>query len=629
MDKSIDKLSYFQEKLKKAESAYSSVLTALEEYESIYNGTPEIEKNKNSENTPKKKASFVRNICYELVEAQIDSNIPQPQVISLKPEDVWRAQKCEDELRCELKRLPTLELNDISERYTYYMGGAYYHVEWDNTKRTRTTVGEVSLSVLHPKQFIPQPGIYTIDEMDYCFLKIARTKEYIKNRYGVDLDLENETEPNVRSNAPETASDNVTQIICYYKTDGHISRYSFVNDTELENIDDFNARRLRYCDKCGQIEYEDKCKTCGGTKFSFRTEEFETLDRDVAVNGTVIPAGTKIPYFKPDSFPIIARRNVSKFGSLLGYSDIDVIRDQQNGIKKLQTKIDEKLFKGGSYLSLPKGVKIETNGEELNILRIEKPQDASVINVYTVQADISKDMACSEDYYQQARQLLGITDSFQGRKDPTATSGKAKEFAISQTQGRLESKRIMKASLYADIYKMIIQYLVAFADEERPLVRKDTAGHDEFSVFSKYDFLKQDEAGQWYYSLDFLFSTDDSGSLAGSRQAMWQEHRMNFEGGAFGDPADINTQILFWQFMEEQHYPNSSKVKAILEKRKEEQDVINGLAAENEQLKAQLADATGQLSAAEEISAQKDMEEAAASEGLMNELMNMGAEGVV
>ena len=28
--------------------------------------------------------------------------------------------------------------------------------------------------------------------------------------------------------------------------------------------------------------------------------------------------------------------------------------------------------------------------------------------------------------YEEARQIIGITDSFQGRTDPTATSGKAK-----------------------------------------------------------------------------------------------------------------------------------------------------------------------------------------------------------
>lgn len=621
-----EKLNYWQERYRKSKSAYQSELDAFDRYEKIYNGSRDVQKNVNASSSPKKKASVVRNICYELIEAQIDSNIPQPMVSALREEDVIRAQKCEDKLRCELKRLPILRLNDVSERFTYYLGGAFYHVEWDNTKRTRTTVGEVSLSVLHPRQFIPQQGVYIIDDMDYCFLRVARTREYIEQRYNVTLETESETEPEIRANEPAPSDDMVTQIICYYKNNGHISRYSWANDTVLEDIDDFNARKLRRCVKCGSISYDDKCTACGGKKFEFKTEEFETLDRDIVVGDEVIPAGTKIPYFKPDSYPIIARVNVSKFGSLLGYSDIDAINDQQEEIKKLQTKINEKLIKGGSFVTVGKGTKVKFDGEELKILRLSSPQEKNLIDVYTVQPNISQDMQYAESNYDHARQLLGITDSFQGRKDPTATSGRAKEFAAAQTQGRLESKRIMKASLYADIYKMLIQYIVAFADEERPLVRKDASGHDEFSYFSKYDFLKKDEAGQWYYCLDFLFSTDDSGSLAGSRQAMWQEIRMNFEGGAFGIPTEIASQILFWQFMEEQHYPNASKVKAILEKRQQEQDVMAQLAEENESLKAQLSEASGRLSAAEEINAANDMEAISDAEGLAGEFLSMNPE---
>ena len=42
------------------------------------------------------------------------------------------------------------------------------------------------------------------------------------------------------------------------------------------------------------------------------------------------------------------RKNVSSWGKALGDSDIDKIMDQQNMIKKCDSRIQEKLDKGGS-----------------------------------------------------------------------------------------------------------------------------------------------------------------------------------------------------------------------------------------------------------------------------------------
>ena len=46
---------------------------------------------------------------------------------------------------------------------------------------------------------------------------------------------------------------------------------------------------------------------------------------------------------------------------------------------------------------------------------------------------------------------------------------------------------------------------------------------------------------------------------------------MNLQTGAFGDPADMNTLILFWQKMDELHYPGAGETKQYLEARLQEQ----------------------------------------------------------
>jgi hypothetical protein len=167
--------------------------------------------------------------------------------------------------------------------------------------------------------------------------------------------------------------------------------------------------------------------------------------------------------------------------------------------------------------------------------------------------------------YEEARQQIGITDSFQGRKDSTATSGKAREFAAAQSAGRLESKRRMKDAAYAALYEAMFKFKLAYTDEPRPVVSTDSHNQPVYESFNKYDFLEQDANGEWYWNDRFLFSCDTSAPLAQNREAMWQETRANFQTGAFGDPADIRTLILFWHKMEVLHYPDAADTRTYLE----------------------------------------------------------------
>jgi hypothetical protein len=191
-----------------------------------------------------------------------------------------------------------------------------------------------------------------------------------------------------------------------------------------------------------------------------------------------------------------------------------------------------------------------------------------------MEGNVQQDMAYLAQIYEEARQVIGITDSFQGRQDRTATSGKAKEFAAAQSAGRLESKRVMKNAAYAALFEAMFKFKLAYTDEPRPVVSHDIHGNAEYHTFNRYDFLEQDAAGEWYWNDQFLFSVDDAAPLASNREAMWQETRMNLETGAFGDPANPATLILFWQKMEMLHYPGASETRAYLEEEAQRQAMM-------------------------------------------------------
>lgn len=614
------KLRLWQERLSRNESAYSAEEAKMDEREALYRGDRSLRKLVDGER--KKKTPHVRNICAEIIEAQVSSSIPMPKVTAQRPEDEDKARLIEDMLRNEIDRGHFEEINDMMERTVPIQGGGAFLLEWDNTRRTHFTVGELSVSAVHPKQIVPQDGVYTgVEDMDYIILKVPQTKEYLRRRYGVSVEDESEEAPEVRG-GESAAEDLVTQYLAYYRNDaGGIGLYSWAGDTELIDLSDYQARRLRRCKKCGMVEPLDSipldapsidgsmpyagaerekgklhaekkvCPYCKSADFEETEEEFEevyvpivrayggdipgAVKRQVASETEVDENGmpileireepTKIPYYKPDIFPVILQKNVSIHGSFLGDSDIDKICDQQNTTNRLEAKIIEKLVKSGSYITLPDTASIEANDEDMKIIRPGNAADASMIGVHTMEGDISQDIVYLKNVYEEARQIIGITDSFQGRADRTATSGKAKEFAAAQSAGRLESKRVMKNAAYAALFEAMFKFKLAYTDEPRPVVSKDISGNPTYRTFSRYDFLEKDEAGEWHWNDRFLFSCDTTAPLAANREAMWQETRMNLQTGAFGDPANPKTLILFWTKMEMLHYPGAGETKRYLE----------------------------------------------------------------
>lgn len=583
-----EKLTIWQKRLADADHTFSAEVERMNERERLYNGDNSLRPlapGDTRKDGQWKKTSHVRNIIFENIESQVSSSIPQPKVTPRRKKDEHLADVIEHFLRNELDRLPFEVINDMAERTVPIQGGTGFLIEWDNTKRTHRTVGEVTVSTVHPKQFAPQPGVYTnISDMDWFIVKIPTTKEAVRRQFGVDVRDEGESEPDVRAaDGADTAEDAVTQYVGFARNDkGGIDRYSWVNDVELEDLENYQARRLPVCVRCGSVRplSGGPCPVCGGEKFDTQEQEFEQVMLPIrTAMGTEIPGAapgldgdgepcmvpTMVPFYKPDLFPVILQRSVSVYGKLLGNSDVDVIRDQQNTVNRMEQKIIDRLVKAGSRITLPDRADLRTDPEDGERWYIGSAADKAMIGLYDFKGDLQYELMYLANVYEEARQILGITDSFQGRADTTATSGKAKEFSAAQAAGRLESKRTMKNAAYAAMFEMMFKFWLAYSDEPRPVSYKDFKGESQYEEFNRYDFLEQDEDGQWYWNDQFLFSCDTSAPLASNREAMWQETRQNLQSGAFGDPTQLETLVLFWAKMEELHYPGAGTTKKFLE----------------------------------------------------------------
>lgn len=660
MEKRSDKLDKWQRRLNDSETEYQALLDKMDRREELYQGIRKLKPLTDRDMQPNgavKETPHVRNIISENIESQVSSVIPQPKVTARRKQDEPLAKLIEDMIRNELDRLPMEYINDQQERTVPIQGGSFYHVEWDNAQRTHTTVGELNVTARHPKQVIPQAGIYTsLSDMDFVILKLPTTRAAVRRQYNVELEQSYEEEPEIRGTGDDSPQqDLVTLYIGYERNDdGTIARYTWACDTELEDLEDYQARRLRRCVQCGEVEpidgseyvkrqdmvirdpmsaamgyapevveetatwhTGDPCPYCGGKKWRSEPEDYEEVwDPILTSHGKMIPGAqmvdafdengaliqemkpTKIPFYKPNTFPLVLQRNVSLFGQLLGDSDVDKIQDQQNTVNRLEKKIIDRLIKAGSRVCMPASAKHRIDTEDQEVWFFDNPADASIIRDITFNGNLEYEMTYLAQVYEEARQIIGITDSFQGRTDSTATSGKAKEFAAAQSAGRLESKRVMKDAAYAELFRMMFQFKLAYADEPRPVVSQDSKGNTTYDEFNRYDFLEQDADGQWYWNDQFLFSTDVSAPLANNRERMWQETISLFSAGCFGDPAQLETLIALWTKMELLHYPGAGDTRAYLEEKLQAQQaqMQRQMAMQQAQLQAQQA-AGGQIPA--------------------------------
>lgn len=592
-DEKNERLEKWQGRLASARSAYSAELDKMRKREKMYYGSHEIINGK-------KQATNVRNAVYELIESQVDTSVPQPKVTAIHAEDTTLAKRIENALRNEMRRMSMTQLNDSAERTVPVQGGDFYHVEWNPAAGYHCTLGDVEVSLRHPRQVIPQPGIYRLEDMDYVFVQISRSKEALQAKYGITLTDDTEETPEARGDT-ETHTGVVTQNLVYYKHDhGTVGLFSWVGDQVLEDHPDYYARTAEVCVKCGRKRVGDTC-VCGGKKFKQQPSQTVTLMQDITLaSGEVLPAqqygedepivnpdgsvqrdeetgevilmpgalvNTEIPAYKPKGFPLILRVNVGSESRFLGVSDVDIIADQQQAINKYGTKIQEKLLKGGSYVTLPDGVDIDKSDSELKILRLRDPSQKSLIDVINVQPNVSNDQNMLELNYQWMKSTIGITDAFQGKYDSSAVSGSAKQFSANQSAGRLQSKREMKNAAYARLYRMMFEFLLAYADEPYPVTETDTDGEQQFGHFDRYEFLKRDAAGELYWNDEFIFEVDPASNLASNRERLWDMIDVKYQAGGFGPITELQSQYLLWTLLKETNFPYAGTMQSAIKKR--------------------------------------------------------------
>ena len=553
------KLDFFKALFQCAENAYAPNIEAFERAMRQYKGSTEIDGSDEA-------AITVRNITYEIVESQVSSNIPLPKAdaTSYSERRGRNAASIERLCRSIRKRLPFDEMNDIDERYTYIYGGSVWYIDWDNESEYLGEVGGVRVECLSPCNFVPQPNIYNVDDMEYCFLKFITTKSELTRRYGIDEERIDCADFEYEYDGAVDASDTVKVITCFYRDeDGEVGRFIFSGDLILSDLPKYYRRKRSVCVECG--EGADVCR-CKNKKTRNEDVECEVItqytatgiERDPIHAAIDVGYEVEIPYYVPRLFPIVIRKNTSAENQLFGQSDCDYIRPEQQAINKVESRILKKLLRAGITPIVPEDATVSLNNSIFGqVIKMKPGESTAQYGKVDTTPNISQDIAEAERLYDHAKRVIGISDAYQGVDTGVyAESGYAKQLRINQASGRLESKKKMKYTAYARIDKIIFSLYLAFADEPRSLSYKDAYGLIHESEFSRYDFIEFDPIRKKYFYDDaYLFSVDLNGGNEYQREALWERNLENLKAGTLGDPTSPVTLLRYWQCQERAHYP--------------------------------------------------------------------------
>lgn len=542
----------------------------LQKWRKAYLGTLNaLDKNTGEES--KRRSKPLRKMIYELIESKVDNSIPMPRMSPRRKDDLPLVDVTENYLKFEMDRMLTEQENDRSERATYIDGTSWYKISWDSLDSTYERAGDLKVELCLVDQVVPEPGCRDYRQMNYVFEKTTMSLAAIYDLYH-------------RMVLPLDGTNNVEVIAYYYRNEnGVIGRFMYTPHSRqvISWDEDWQIRKIRKCRTCSAANaIGSYCRNCGGTQFRYENATEEILEEDLiklhnpyeegksddpadnVKEEVFLKAGTKIPYYQVRQLPFVPRLSVSSLNTIYGISGVRILLDMQDSVNKILTKVEDKILKSGAVVTKPDKMKINDTDDSFKIMGVKTAEEAQMVQAKQILADVSQDIAGAQLFYESARASSGITESYQGKIDNTATSGKAKEISAMQSAGRLESLRVMKAAAFAGVYELMLKYLLAFSDETRKFVKTLPDGTAQEMVWNKYMFLRKDKRGNLYYADDFAFSTDPAATLSNNRVQMWQETLQQFTMGTFGNPADARTLELYWNVMDSMQYPLAKLVLA-------------------------------------------------------------------
>lgn len=519
-------------------------------------------------NPTKVRMKAVRKLAHELVEDHINSNIPTPKMSPRYHADLTPVNATEHLIRHEMDKIMSEEVNNEAEHNVLIDGFTWFKVSWNPFDNTHERSGNPTVTVCPIDTVFPQPGVKNYREFEYIFEKSTITVAQCIDLYGREIQS-------------PTNNDIIPIINCYFlNEDRYVGKFTWCDETSQVICNDleWGIRKRRECihDRV-VVPIADKCPLCGKSDFKYYPVKDEKLteplqfvtnpyrsgasqdvneDENIIDETNSLPIGTDIPHYLIRQLPFIPYRRIAVPGTIYGISEVELVLEDQDIINKLLNKAERKSNQSKTWVTKLKDTHISSDNEEIAFVEVESPQEGQSIQVKQAVSDISQEISEAQILYEVAKSTVGITDTDQGKADPTARSGKAKQLQMAASAQRNVAPGTLRNLAYSGVYELIFKNLLAYSDEMRQYVSLLPDGTQMEEVWSKYMFLNKDGYGDLYYRDDYAWSVDTATEITQDRAAMWQMIDNDYINGVMGNQIDPNRAlIMYWQMKDQCGYP--------------------------------------------------------------------------
>lgn len=520
----------------------------------------------------------LRKVAFEMVEQKVNPHIPAPKMSPRYHSDLVPVEATESLIKQEMDRMLSEETQDESEHATLIDSTCWFKVSWNPFDNTHERSGMPLVECCAIDTVFPQPGVSNYKKLEYIFEQRKMTLAAVNDMYNRGIrSIDN--------------NDLVDVVECYYLDQNrYVGKFAWQLDTltVLCNDLEWGMRRRRECSQCHAIIPDEAiCPVCGSTDFKYvgvkkqklekpldfvsnpyRSGETTNIanDKEVVDENQQIPIGTEIPFYLIRQLPFVPKRNVKLPNDMYGISEVKLALEPQDTINKFLNKAERKSEQAKAYVTKLKDTRINDENSEVAYVEVESYQESQAIQVKQVMADIQQDVTMAQLLYDGSKSVAGITDTDQGKQDPTARSGKAKQIQMMASMSRQAPSQTQRNISYAGVYELIFKYLLAFCDEERSFVKLLPDGSAKEEVWSKYMFLDKDKNGNYYYRDDFAWSVDDATEVTQDRASMWQLIDNDYVNGVMGQEVDpIRALHMYWQMKKQAGYPTAKFAIAFLD----------------------------------------------------------------
>lgn len=528
-------------------------------------------------NPTEQKMKAIRKLAFELVEGKVNSHLPAPKMSPRYHADLVPVNATEHLMMHDMDKIISEQVNDESEHNVLIDGTSWFYVGWNPLDNTHERSGNPIVYACPVDTVYPQPGIKNYKDLEYIFEVTTLTVAQCIDLYGREIQS-------------PTNNDIIPVVNCYFLNEQrYVGKFSWCDETSQVICNDleWGIRKRRECQDCHEIiPFGEECPICGSKNIKYVPVAEEILQEDMIfvtnpyrtgqsqdvqddANQTdetkTIPAGTVIPHYLIRQLPFVPYKRISAPGEFYGISEVEMTLENQDIINKLFNKAEKKSSKSRTWVTKTKDTRISDDGDEVSFVEVESPQEGQAIQVKQVMSDIQQEIQQAQVLYEVAKSTVGVTDTDQGKYDPSARSGKAKQIQMAASAKRNDSPSTLRNAAYAGVYELIFKNLLAYCDENRAFVTLLPDGTQTEEQWSKYMFLQYDKNGELYYRDDFAFSVDTAAEITQDRASMWQMIDNDFINGTMGTELDpARAMKMYWQMKEQFGYPTAKYALAFL-----------------------------------------------------------------